>query len=324
LNIRSPHIHELPSIIRLLKASLGDVSSEKSEKYWNWKHVNNPFGASPVLIAEENGEFIGVRAFMRWDWQMGDQVYSCLRAVDTATHPDHQGKGIFKKLTLQLIDEAGKQGYDFIFNTPNTQSTPGYLKMGWKEWGKVPLWIHPVLTFKKPDMQVWEQCKQNLQRVDISSMSIGAWHIPLRGGIQGGGMFTPVTYAWLAWRYRDCPVKDYGLFQYKHKGNQVNLFFCLKGSGIKTELRICSAIFSLNFSLSLLSRASNILARKIGCRIVTCGGLGVSISAKQIFNGWLPITRWSVMATIRNIPNGRYLPDERTNWLMQTGDMELF
>ena len=88
---------------------------------------------------------------------MGDKVYRCLRAVDTATHPEHQGKGIFKKLTLQLIDEAAKQGYDFIFNTPNAQSTPGYLKMGWKRWGKVPLWIHPVITFKKPDMQVWEQ-----------------------------------------------------------------------------------------------------------------------------------------------------------------------
>jgi GNAT superfamily N-acetyltransferase len=330
VTIRPPHNNELPLIINLLKASLGDVSSEKSEKYWNWKHVNNPFGASPVLIAEENGEFIGVRAFMRWDWQMGDQVYRCLRAVDTATHPDHQGKGIFKKLTLQLIDEAGKQGYDFIFNTPNTQSTPGYLKMGWKSWGKVPLWIHPVLTFKKPDMQVWERCKQDLQRVDISSMSIGAWHIPLRGGIQGGdsgggtSLFTPVTHAWLAWRYRDCPVKDYGLFQYAHKGNEVNLFFCLKGSGLKTELRICTAFFSRNFSLSLLTRASNILARKIGCRIVTCGGLGGSISANQIINGWFPVTKWSVMATVRNIPNGHYLPNENTNWLMQTGDMELF
>ncbi len=329
MTIRPPHNDELPTIIHLLKASLGDVSSEKSEKYWNWKHINNPFGSSPVLIAEENGAFIGIRAFMRWDWQMGDKVYRCLRAVDTATHPEHQGKGIFKKLTLQLIAEAEKQGYDFIFNTPNTQSTPGYLKMGWKKWGKVPLWIHPVITFKKPDMQVWEQCKQDLQRVDISSMSIGAFLPPPRGGAKredsgGGSLFTPVTHQWLAWRYRDCPVKDYGLFQYEHKGNQVNLFFCLKGHGIKTELRICSAVFSRNFNISLLTSAVNNLARTIGCRIVTCGGLGESFSANQILNGWLPITRWSVMTTVRNIPNGRYLPDEHTNWLMQTGDMELF
>jgi GNAT superfamily N-acetyltransferase len=329
MTLRPPYSAELPSIIRLLKASLGDVSSEKSEKYWNWKHVNNPFGASPVLVAEENGELIGIRAFMRWDWQLGDKVYRCLRAVDTATHPAHQGKGIFKKLTLQLIEEAGKQGYDFIFNTPNTQSTPGYLKMGWKEWGKVSLWLHPVLTFKKPDMQVWEQCKQNLQRADISSIKIGTWlwGCPPLKGVQGEnqeGMFTPITNQWLPWRYRDCPVKDYGLYQYAYKGKEVHLFFCLKGSGLKTELRICSAIFNDKFDLSLLTSVSNKLAHSIGCRIVTCGGMGESISANQILNGWVPITRWSVMATVRNIPNGRYLPDEHTKWLMQTGDMELF
>ncbi len=180
-------------------------------------------------------------------------------------------------------------------------------------------------------MQVWEQCKQNLQRADISSIEIGAWlwgYPPLEGVQRedsgGGSLFTPITTQWLTWRYRDCPVKDYGLFKYEHKGNHVNLFFCLKGHGIKTELRICTAVFSSKFSLPLLTRASNLLAHKIGCRIVTCGGLGASVSVNQISNGWLPITRWSVVVTVRNIPNGRYLPDEDTNWLMQTGDMELF
>jgi GNAT superfamily N-acetyltransferase len=329
LIIRPPYSTELPAIIQLLKASLGDGSSEKSERYWNWKHVNNPFGASPVLVAEENGELIGIRAFMRWDWKMGDKVYRCLRAVDTATHPAHQGKGIFKKLTLQLIEEAGKQGYDFIFNTPNTQSTPGYLKMGWKTWGKVPLWLHPVAVFKKPDRQVWEKCKQDLQQVDFGSIEIHE-HIPLFEGAKGevfmgkDKLHTPITPPWLAWRYRDCPVKDYGLYQYAYKGKEVHLFFCLKGSGFKTELRICSAIFNDKFDLSLLTKASNKLAHSIGCRIVTCGGLGESISANQLFNGWLSVRKWSVNATVRNIPNGRYLPDEHTKWLMQTGDMELF
>ena len=337
MTIRNPNIDELPAIIQLLKASLGDGSSEKSERYWNWKHVYNPFGASPVLVAEENGELIGIRAFMRWDWQMGDEVYRCLRAVDTATHPDHQGKGIFKKLTLQLIEEAGQQGYDFIFNTPNTQSTPGYLKMGWKTWGKVPLWLHPVAVFKKPDMQVWEKCKQDLQDVDFESIKIRDFlplHSPALAGqaLQKGDskpngesyLHTPITFQWLAWRYRDCPVKDYGLYQYAYKGKEVHLFFCLKGSGLKTELRICSAIFNDKFDITLLTRASNKLAHSIGCRIVTCGGLGESISVNQIINGWFSVRNWSVTATVRNISNGRYLPDEHTHWLMQTGDMELF
>jgi len=320
LTIRPPYPTELPAIIQLLKASLGDGSSEKSERYWNWKHINNPFGASPVLVAEENGELIGIRAFMRWDWQIGDKIYRCLRAVDTATHPAHQGKGIFKKLTLQLIEEAGKQGYDFIFNTPNTQSTPGYLKMGWKTWGKVPLWLHPVAVFKKPDMQMWKKYKAELQNADLSSIKINSW---TSASSKKDVLLTPVSSEWLSWRYRDCPVKDYGLFSNESEGNALHLFFCLKGSGWTTELRICSAVFSGEFDLRLLTKTANQLAKQIGCRLVTIGGLGDSPSS-TLLRGWISVRSRSVTATVRNIPNGRFLPDEHTQWLMQTGDMELF
>ena len=320
MTLRPPYSTEIPAIIQLLKASLGDGSSEKSVRYWNWKHVNNPFGASPVLVAEENGELIGIRAFMRWDWQMGDKIFRCLRAVDTATHPAHQGKGIFKKLTLQLIEEAGMQGYDFIFNTPNTQSTPGYLKMGWKTWGKVPLWLHPVTVFKKPDMQMWEKYKAELQNADLSSIKINSW---TSASSKQDVLLTPVSSEWLSWRYRDCPVKDYGLFSNESKGNALHLFFCLKGTGWTTELRICSAVFSGEFDLRLLTKTANQLAKQIGCRLVTIGGLGDSPSS-PLLRGWISVRSRSVTATVRNIPNGRYFPDEHTQWLMQTGDMELF
>ncbi len=30
-------------------------------------------------------------------------------------------------------------GVDVVFNTPNDQSRPGYLKMGWSEVGRVPV-----------------------------------------------------------------------------------------------------------------------------------------------------------------------------------------
>ena len=126
-------------MIELLKKSLGEGLIPKSEFLWNWKHEQNPFGASFVLLAEENGMLIGLRAFMQWQWKWKDTVYKAIRAVDTATHPEHQGKGIFKKLTLQQLELCKQQGIHFVFNTPNDQSRPGYLKMGWVQQGKMPL-----------------------------------------------------------------------------------------------------------------------------------------------------------------------------------------
>ena len=85
---------------------------------------------------------------MRWQWQKGEQVYSTFRAVDTATHPNHQGKGVFKKLTLKALEIAKEQGDHFVFNTPNSKSKPGYLKMGWKEVNKLKIQLRPLNPLK--------------------------------------------------------------------------------------------------------------------------------------------------------------------------------
>lgn len=60
---------DVPAIVSLLKLSLGEGLIPKSETYWNWKHKENPFGASEILLADEEGQLIGVRAFMRWNWE---------------------------------------------------------------------------------------------------------------------------------------------------------------------------------------------------------------------------------------------------------------
>ncbi len=99
LQIRTAVEEDKPSIINLLRESLGESTIPKSESLWTWKHELNPFGKSFVMVAEENEMIIGVRAFMQWHFERRGKLYYAIRAVDTATHPAYQGKGIFKKLT---------------------------------------------------------------------------------------------------------------------------------------------------------------------------------------------------------------------------------
>src|SRR4051812_2685130 len=91
---------DIPEIIDLLKKSLGETVTLKTENFFLWKHAQNPFGSSKILLAIEDEKIIGIRAFMYWNWVSDKQVISAVRAVDTATDPDFQGKGIFKKLTM--------------------------------------------------------------------------------------------------------------------------------------------------------------------------------------------------------------------------------
>jgi hypothetical protein len=89
--IRPASAKDKPAIIELLRKSLGESTIPKSEALWTWKHEENPFGNSYVLLAEENEQLIGLRAFMQWEWRSKSKSFQTIRAVDTATHPEHQG-----------------------------------------------------------------------------------------------------------------------------------------------------------------------------------------------------------------------------------------
>jgi glycosyltransferase involved in cell wall biosynthesis/predicted N-acetyltransferase YhbS len=141
LDIREATPDDRPAIIELCRASLGWGYNPRFEQLFSWKHDQNAFGPSYMWVATDGDRIVGLRAFMRWEFVRGGQVLHAVRAVDTATHPDYQGKGLFTAMTLHGLDVIEDDGVDFVFNTPNDKSRPGYLKMGWQEVGKLPVGI---------------------------------------------------------------------------------------------------------------------------------------------------------------------------------------
>jgi GNAT superfamily N-acetyltransferase len=139
--LRKAEPDDRPAIIELCRRSLGWMADDPNEAFFAWKHDENPFGRSPAWVAEdESGVLVGMRTFLCWRFRRPDgTTFTAVRAVDTATHPDWQGRGIFSRLTLSALDDLRDDGVDCVFNTPNDKSRPGYLKMGWQQVGKVPV-----------------------------------------------------------------------------------------------------------------------------------------------------------------------------------------
>ena len=134
-------------MLALLRSSLGETSLlQRTPDLFAWKHLDNPFGRSIILVADAGGTIAGLRAFMRWELTTPDgATLRCVRAVDTATHPDFQRRGIFSRLTEAAVEAAREDGVDLIFNTPNEKSGAGYLKMGWQEVGPIGVMVRPGL-----------------------------------------------------------------------------------------------------------------------------------------------------------------------------------
>ena len=125
-------------VLQLVRASLGatEVLPQTSET-WRWKHFENPFGESLMVVAELDSRIAGVRPYLRWHLLTTEgRRLEALRAVDTATHPEFRRRGVFRAMTTEANRLAQEANFDLVFNTPNDASRPGYLSMGWVTVGK--------------------------------------------------------------------------------------------------------------------------------------------------------------------------------------------
>lgn len=313
MEIKEGTEQDIPAILEVLRASLGETSSQKTEEVWRFKHVNNPFGKSLVLLAVEDGKVIGVRAFMRWKWQRGEETFSAFRAVDTATHPDHQGKGVFKKLTLKALEIGKERGDHFVFNTPNAQSKPGYLKMGWKEVDKLKTSLRPVNPF------FWKSMNGISTYPKTWNDNNGFDFLDDYNGklVNKGELFTPKDAAYLQWRYAENPLQDY------HVLATSNLFLAayVKKQGRFKELRVSEVIRSSKISNAVIKKELKSWARKYGVHFISFSPISDVRFLTAISGKFGPVL------TFRNMEVSEEKEKEFLKidtWAYSLGDLELF
>jgi len=172
------------SVLKLMKSALGETDARRrNSATWRWKHFDNPFGESIIRVAcDRSGEIVGLRAFMRWQFQVRGSVLDAVQAVDTATRRDFQGHGIFSTLTAQAVEQVRQENVRFVFNTPNIASRGGYLKLGWSYVGTV----EPLIYVRNPRL-FWP-------RLTLGTL------LRKRGGVADGTLET---------RAAQCTANDY-------------------------------------------------------------------------------------------------------------------
>lgn len=89
-----------------------------TRKEWRWKYKENSLGQTIATIAEENNEVIGHVALIpvKAKW-FGKEIIFGAR-TDTMVSPRFRGKGIYKQLNKNIIEQAENQQIDFLFGYP--------------------------------------------------------------------------------------------------------------------------------------------------------------------------------------------------------------
>jgi GNAT superfamily N-acetyltransferase len=322
VTVRPATAVDRPSILALLEASLGWRSDDRHAPLFAWKHDENVFGPSPAWVAtDRNGQLLGFRTFLRWEFVRGSVVVRAARAVDTATRPDAQGRGIFSLLTRTAIEALRKDGVALVFNTPNRQSLPGYLKMGWQQVGRLPLsaraawagrWVR-LVGARRP-AEKWSLDTASGVPASDAVAARGPVTRLLAGLAEAEGLRTRVSVEYLQWRY-GLPMLRYRVLTGGATVEDGAVVFRLRKRGRAVEAVICD----------LLVPGSQPRLRAELCRrvlAVSGADYAIRIGRPRSSGRFLPLPGQGPTLTWRALADTT-MPALR-HWDLSLGDVELF
>ncbi len=324
-----------PEVLDLLRLCLGPgPGGERTPEYFRWKHLENPFGRSFMIVAESEGQIVGFRALMRWRFRVGDRAIEAVRPVDTCTHPDHRGQGVFSMLTRRAL-ESLKDEVDLVFNTPNPNSLPGYLKMGWQIVGEVPVSVR----ISRPARFLLAKLRRGASRPTASHpppiAAPGALQILGDGAAvdslietserPGWGYSTERSVEYLRWRYGEAPLLGYHAALEERAGRLRGIaFFRLRPQGTLWGLSVGDVIVGSGdvATARRLLRA----ARRAADVAYVAMTFPPGSTAARARRGPTTLRAPRGMVFVVNALHPDLSPDPTvlSSWALSTGDVEVF
>ena len=99
-----------------------------NEAYLKWEYADNPEGNIVGFNAYEGDEIAAHYVTQPVVANLFGKITKGLLSLNTATHPNHQGKKLFTALAEMTYKYAAENGFEFVFGVANANSTPGFLK----------------------------------------------------------------------------------------------------------------------------------------------------------------------------------------------------
>lgn len=107
--------------------------SKFSLNYLQWLYRDNPDGIAMGFDAYDNEKLVAHYACVPSPVLLNGKKSKSLLSLNTATHPDYQGKGLFTKLASMTYEHATKLQFDFVYGIANSNSTSGLVnKLGFQ------------------------------------------------------------------------------------------------------------------------------------------------------------------------------------------------
>ena len=118
---------ELSICSTLLKKTF-PVTKRYNDKYLSWLYCDNPDGHAIGFNSYYKDSIGAHYATIPIEAEIYGRAEKGLLSLNTATHIEHRGKGLFTKLANHTYVSAKDQNYKFIVGVANANSTNGFIK----------------------------------------------------------------------------------------------------------------------------------------------------------------------------------------------------
>lgn len=128
----------IPDFINLYQSCFNGYIDENILKH---RFLNNPYEDLLMCVAFEEGKLIANYSVSPTRLSVGCNMIKSALSLNTMTHPDYSGRGLFVTLAEVLYAYIQEEGYELVYGFPNYLSNPTfYNQLSW-----VTIYEHPTL-----------------------------------------------------------------------------------------------------------------------------------------------------------------------------------
>jgi hypothetical protein len=113
-------------------------SSKFNISYLDWLYCRNPNGLAIGFDAWDGDKLAAHYVLIPIDANIAGLKKKVLLSLNTATHPNFQGRGLFVNLAERTYAAASGMGFGAVYGIANSNSTPGFIrKLGFQFLGSL-------------------------------------------------------------------------------------------------------------------------------------------------------------------------------------------
>lgn len=152
-----------------------------------WRYRDNPAGTVVGADAWDGETLAAHYVTCPLEARIDGAVVRGLLSLNTATHPDYQGRGLFTMLAERAYELGAAAGYGFVIGVANANSTPGFLrKLAFQDVGRLHAGVLAALPrrFSEASVQYQGAWREDLLVWRLANPD-GRYTVARRGDLTG-------------------------------------------------------------------------------------------------------------------------------------------